>query len=112
MISIKNILKLGLIILLLGCLLPMPYGYFQLVRFAGMALFLLFADFERNKPDNAFVIIWILCAAILNPFIKVALGRTIWNIVDLILAVLLSFSILKDRKEGEKLSDNSKISRQ
>ncbi len=95
--GIKLLLKILLIILFVGCLLPMPYGYYQFVRFTGMALFLLFAFLEREKKDETLSIVWLICAVLLNPFIKIALGRTIWSIVDIILSLILLYSIWQDR---------------
>lgn len=37
-------------------------------------------------------------ALLFQPFIKVALGRTIWNVVDVIVAVLLIIVWIKERK--------------
>ena len=32
-----------------------------------------------------------------QPFIKIALGRTMWNIVDVIVAILLVVLVVKER---------------
>ena len=37
-------------------------------------------------------------AVLFQPFIKIALGRTIWNIVDVIVAVLLIILWIKDKQ--------------
>ena len=37
-------------------------------------------------------------ALLFQPFIKVALGRTMWNIVDVIVAILLIVLWVKERK--------------
>lgn len=38
-------------------------------------------------------------ALLFQPFIKVALGRTIWNVVDVIVAILLMLLWIKERKD-------------
>lgn len=38
-----NLLKIFLVFLLLLCLAPMPYGYYQLVRFVAMMAFAIMA---------------------------------------------------------------------
>lgn len=86
-------LKVILAILFMGCLLDMPYGYFQLVRFVGMGGFILLAYFDSSRKDKTLMIIWILFALLINPFFKVALGRTVWNIIDVIWAVILVFTL-------------------
>jgi hypothetical protein len=88
------IIKIILSILFLLCLLKMPYGYYQAARFAGMLGFALLAyfDYQKNKTLNSNVIIYLALALLFQPFIKVALGRTIWNIVDVVVSVGLMTS--------------------
>lgn len=73
----------------------MPYSYFQVVRFIGMLGFALLAyyDFQKNQTINSGVIIYVGLALLFQPFIKVALGRTVWNIVDIIISIYLLISI-------------------
>ena len=89
------IIKITLSVLLLLCLLKMPYGYYQATRFIGMLGFALLAYFhyDRNKILNSTVIIYIALALLFQPFLKVALGRTIWNVVDVIVSIGLIISI-------------------
>lgn len=95
---IKIATKIILAILFLLCLAKMPYGYFQIVRFLGMAVFIWLAYVDSHKSDKTFLIIWAVSALLINPFIKVALGRTIWNIVDIVWAIVLIASIWADKK--------------
>ncbi|HSV11537.1 MAG TPA: DUF6804 family protein, partial [Hanamia sp.] len=64
-------------------------------RFIGMIGFLLLAysNSERNKRLNSTVIIYLALALLFQPFIKVALGRTMWNIVDVVVSIGLITSI-------------------
>ena len=73
----------------------MQYGYYQATRFIGMIGFLLLAysNSERNKRLNSTVIIYLALALLFQPFIKVALGRTMWNIVDVVVSIGLITSI-------------------
>lgn len=88
-------LKAGLSILLLICLLPMPYGYYNLVRFIAMIVFgFLCYDYYNRKAE--FLAIIFGCLAILfQPFAKIALGRTMWNIVDIAVALFLIVLLVK-----------------
>ncbi|MCW2119616.1 DUF6804 family protein [Flavobacterium sp. 7A] len=95
----KPTLKLTLAILLLACLLPLPYGYFQLVRFLGMAGFGYLAVLPSGEEKKNEVIIYIALALLFQPFFKIALGRTIWNIVDVIIALGLLGSIALPSKK-------------
>lgn len=97
----NNFIKIILSILLLVCLLDMPYGYFQLVRFIATISFGYFAYIANQKNQKNEVIIYIALTLLFQPFIKIALGRTIWNIVDIIVAAGLLLSIFKDAKAKE-----------
>lgn len=77
----------------------MPYGYFQAVRFIGMLGFILLAYFSSQQNDKIEVIIYIALALLFQPFFKVALGRTIWNIMDVILGIGLIISIFMKPKK-------------
>lgn len=75
--------------MLLICLADMPYGYFQLVRFIAMVLFGWMAyDYSTKEQQFGFITFGSL-ALLFQPFFKIALGRTIWNIVDVIVAIVL-----------------------
>ena len=79
-------LYLILAALLMLCLAPMPYGYYQLVRFIALVLFAVFAyNTWRQEQRSLAVVLWAL-ALLFQPFVKVALGRAVWNIVDVIVA--------------------------
>lgn len=92
------VVKIILAILLLLCLADMPYGYFQFVRFASMMVFALLAFDAHKRGAKTEIIIYIGLALLFQPFLKVALGRTIWNVVDVVVAVGLVMSMLKERK--------------
>ena len=78
----------------------MPYGYFQAVRFIGMLGFALLAyhSYQENQNLNAVVIIYAALALLFQPLIKVALGRTIWNVVHVIVSVGLIGSLFIKKK--------------
>ena len=94
-VIMSNLLRLVLAILLLLCLDDMQYGYFQLVRTvsAGFFAYLSYEYFRSNKVEYSFA--YGTLALLFQPFCKVALGRTIWNIVDVLVATILICSVLK-----------------
>ena len=96
---LKIIIKIILSILFLICLLNMPYGYYQAVRFIGMLGFILLAYFSNQQNHKAEVIIYVALALLFQPFIKVALGRTVWNIVDVIISAGLIISLFVKPKK-------------
>jgi len=81
------------------CLLQMPYGYYQVVRFAGMLGFGLLAYFSQKQNETPEVIIYIALVLLFQPFIKIALGRTIWNVVDVLVSVGLILSLFTNKKK-------------
>lgn len=91
-------IKLGLAILLLLCLLPMPYGYYMLVRFVAMIAFVGMAiDYWQTKRTTLCVVACSL-ALLFQPFLKIALGRGLWNLIDVVIAVALLYDIIRKKK--------------
>lgn len=71
----------------------MPYGFYQLVRFAGLVGFAILAYQANQQNKQTEMIIYGGLALLFQPFFKVALGRQIWNIVDVVVAVGLILSL-------------------
>ncbi|SEB08929.1 hypothetical protein SAMN05660909_05356 [Chitinophaga terrae (ex Kim and Jung 2007)] len=71
----------------------MPYGYYQLVRFGALIGFALLAYQSNKEGQQTEMIIYGALALLFQPFIKIALGREIWNILDVIVAVGLMISL-------------------
>ena len=84
-----NYLQLILAVLLLICLLDMPYRYYILIRFITMISFTVFAIHYYNKKQKNLMVVFGALALFFQPFIKIALGRVMWNIVDVFVAILL-----------------------
>lgn len=94
----RSILKLVIAILLLLCLADMPYGFYTLVRFvSAFAFAYLSYDYFKSKKDGLGFVFAAL-ALLFQPFFKVALGRTIWNIVDVIVSVGLLYLLISTFK--------------
>lgn len=85
--------------ILLLCLLPMPYGFYTFVRFVSMVAFGVMAYRYYTQHKMALTITFGALALLFQPFIKVALGRTMWNIVDVIVAALLIVVWIKEIKK-------------
>lgn len=71
----------------------MPYGYYQLVRFITFVVFgyLTYDAIRRSKSESA--IAYGALALLFQPFLKIALGCTMWNVLDVIVAVVLLVSV-------------------
>mgnify|MGYP000963421070 CR=1 FL=1 len=94
---LQTIIKLILSALFLICLFKMPYGYFQIVRFAGLIGFLILSYFAFKEARMVETIIFISLALLFQPLIKVAMGRTIWNLIDIFVSIGLLSSIFLNR---------------
>lgn len=93
-----NAIKLTLAVLLFICLIDMPYGYYQLVRISGIIGFSILAYKASKKQNKTEMILYIGLALLFQPFIKLALGRQIWNVVDVIIGIGLIISVFRKSK--------------
>ena len=89
--------------MLLLCLAPMPYGYFNLVRFVMMVAcgWMAYQYYQGQKTVGTWV--FGILAMLFQPMYKITLGRTVWNIVDVIVAIffIVMFFFERKREEGE-----------
>ena len=86
-----------LILALLLCLFPMPYGYFILVRCLTMAVFAVMAYHYYKAENHAMIGLCVVVLLLFQPFFKIPLGREIWNIVDVIVAIGLAVILWRGR---------------
>ena len=94
--NIYVIVKIILMVLFMGCLIDWPYGYYQMVRFVGMVGFSILA-YHDYKDNKTWFYIWFFSAILINPIFKITLGRDLWNIVDVIWAMILAGSLFIKR---------------
>jgi hypothetical protein len=94
----ENLTKIGLAILILICLFQLPYGYYQLFRFMFVVGFAILAYYEYERKNIPMVILFIGLAVLFQPLAKIPLGRQVWAIVDVIVAVGLVSSVFIQRK--------------
>ena len=89
----------GLALALLVCLFPMPYGYYTLIRFIAMIIFGCMAfNFYKNK-QIIFCVIAGSLSLLFQPFFKMAFGRVIWNLIDVIVAIALFLLWYKNKND-------------
>jgi hypothetical protein len=94
----KNIIKTLLSVLLVLCLIDLPYGYYQFVRIAATFGFVYLAITEKANKNKNVLYIYIGLALLFQPFMKIVLGRFIWNIVDIVVGFGLIVSVFKTFK--------------
>ena len=72
----------------------MPYGYYEMVRVVAMIGFgiLAYSAFEAQRTNVVFIYIGLII--LFQPFAKIALGREMWNVVDVLVAIGLMIPLL------------------
>jgi hypothetical protein len=101
MVNLTNSIKVILSILFFLCLADMSYGYYQFVRFAGLVGFVILAYQANQLGRQIEMIIYGGLALLFQPFFKIALGRDIWNIVDVVVGVGLLISIFMNSRKSQ-----------
>lgn len=101
--KIEQIIKLLLALLFFLCLLNMPYGYYQFVRFSAMVGFAILAYQASEKENKMEMIIYIGLALLFQPIFKISLGRSLWNIIDVIVGFYLIGSIMWKKKNANSI---------
>lgn len=99
--KIQNLIKIVLAILLCLCLAHMPYGYYQFVRFISLIAFGYFAFDAYNNNKQGLMILYGSLALLFQPLVKISLGRQLWNIVDVLVALMLVVIVITEKKSNE-----------
>lgn len=96
MVTPKSAIIIGLAILLFLCLLDMPYGYYEMVRFLAMMVFafLGYAAYQEQHLIRAYIFFGL--AILFQPLLKIALGRDIWNMVDVVVGIWLIYLMYEE----------------
>jgi len=90
----KNIaIVISVILLFLAMIEGWPYGFFTLLRLVvfGTAVYLSWLAYKSEKQGWIWIFGFIALA--FNPLIPLHLGRDLWMVVDLLVAVFLIASI-------------------
>jgi len=99
MTNLPNIIKIILALLFFLCLADMPYGFYQIVRFAALIGFTILAYHSAKQEKATTIIVYLTLALLFQPFFKVALGKQIWNIVDVVVGIGLLITIFMKPKD-------------
>ena len=91
--------KIILALLFFFCLFSLPYGFYQFVRFAALLGFVVLSYRAYQQGRQTEMVIYGALALLFQPFFKFALGRTMWNIVDVVvgLGLIASIWLFNDR---------------
>lgn len=93
---------LALAAILLICLLHLPYGAYTLIRFIAMVGLCVIAVKCFNEEKIPLAVIFGALALLFQPLVKIHLGRSVWNFVDVIVAAFLIGITLYEFKANRK----------
>ena len=93
----EKIIKIVLAALFLMCVIDMPYGFYQLVRFIAMVSFGFLAFKANENGKQTEMLIYGTLALLFQPLFKIALGRELRNIIDVVVGIGLLISVLKEK---------------
>lgn len=91
------VVKVILVVILLSCLLPLPYGAFELIRFASLIGFGYLAYKYYKSHDEGKALVFGALALLIQPFFKLSLGRGLWNIVDVAIVIFIIYLLVKKK---------------
>ena len=99
----KRLLYLQVIVIIMlvwAVVLINPYGYYTLLRFAVFAFcgFMSFKSYRLKKKNWALILAGV--AVVYNPFIRVHFTRDIWSGINILTAILLTYSIREFRPKS------------
>ena len=114
--GIALILKGIIAVLLLLCLIDADYGFYQAIRTIvsfGFA-FLTYRYHHTGEKTNAIIFLCLLI--VFQPVMKIAFGRDIWIVIDVLVAGFLIYQILHEvymvnRQSKRNQATNNTITR-
>jgi hypothetical protein len=97
----EKIIKLILAILFFVCLAKMPYNYYEFIRFIALVAFAFLSYESYQEGNKGLAFIYAALALLFQPLFKIYLGRTLWNIIDVIVALFLIATIFYPKRREE-----------
>lgn len=83
--------------------LPLPYGYYMLLRFIACAVFAWAAHVTYEKNEEVLPWVFGILAIVFNPIIKIHFPKEVWAVVDFcsgLLLLLVSKKIISNEKQS------------
>ena len=95
--NLKEIVCIVLAVVLLLCLFPLPYGVFVLVRLMVTIVFGYLAYDFYHRGLTTRCVVAVLIALLFQPIAKITFPREIWQVIDVIVALLLFGNIVWEK---------------
>ena len=93
-------------VMLAIAILPLPYGYYMLVRLVVTvtAFYICYQEYNEQNKINPYVIVFGLIGLLFNPIAKIHLDKELWQVIDALSALIFGFYTYKQNK----LSNNER----
>jgi hypothetical protein len=80
-----------------------PYGYYQFLRIATLviALFIAYVVYNSDEENKA-VWFFVAVAILFNPFLPIYLDKSLWVIINILVAVILPLVTILSLKSAVK----------
>ena len=82
---------------LLICILPLPYGFYIIIRLAMSILAGCWAYHFYSQKKIALALTSLGILILFQPIVKITMDRLSWNILDIIIAVALIFMVVSKK---------------
>ena len=90
--------SLALAVALLLCLLPLPYGFYTIIRFTTAIIAGCWAYKFFSIGKIAYAIIACSIVVLFQPFFSITLDTLTWNILDIVVSLLIVYLTLKKKE--------------
>jgi FtsH-binding integral membrane protein len=91
-------IRLLAIVLLAFAFFKQPYWYYQCVHWVICGSAIASAVFAHREKQNAFTWIFIAVAILFNPFFPFYFHREIWQVIDVLAAIVFAASLALFRR--------------
>ena len=93
-------------VMLLIAILPLPYGYYTLLRWV-VCISAIFSVWVANESRKKFwLFLMAIIALLFNPIVPIHLDKGTWVVIDFIVAILFFTSIKRTDKRKANLKSN------
>lgn len=102
-VKIEKLPAVVAIVILLLSFIDFPYGFYTLLRIivTGIALYYAYHLHKKNETQEFWFWVFTGIAILFNPFISIYLyDKSVWGVIDLVVAVLLLCFIRMIRKNN------------
>lgn len=105
-LTVSTVLRVITAIVLFNALMPQPYSYFLVLRFAVCFTSAYLIYVAITTKNYAWTVVSLFLIVLFNPFWLPPIKRNVWVIIDVIAAIVLIVSVFL---VGEKLDSTKSL---